>query len=1025
MSRQFSRIEHTEYYSEENGAAAAKCLSTLPSSPGEPDAEANGSLKAYLQNGFSPETVETLLQSCVPSAFREDPDGAWSLHSLGQPEDSKKEECVSGFAAGLLNISGPVSIQIVKQPDQIPQFRILTASENETAVHGLLRSVFGQTELKNVRTENQTFKYSTSASITRCFEPEGKSVSRKETPEVNWPMRVLLSGVRGSYKLQMDLAPVEENILKDNFKLLCEVYGVCALASSPSSQVSGSRSNNTHIEGSFVEKVSEGIHTKEKLSTSDSISQSRSFSGKELIPELYQVQLKQLGLKYREAIDTGGWTVEIRAYSDDRATLRMLEAVMTGAFANTSFGLCWQEKKEDGQDSLWIARSDAEYFIQVPNENFPGFECRKNYKLSLSPPYESPENPLELGSIIWNNEKTDLSFVLPAMAYNRHAFVCGMTGGGKTNTIFHHLKHLKLPFLVIEPVKSEYHELSDSMPGLKTWNMNPASRNVLRINPFWFPRGSSLSYHLGSLKTIIASAFVLYSAMPNILEQCLTRVYIRCGWNIASGINTYDGLLPERYLYPDFSMLCEEIDQFLNESKYTGETLSTYQGALLTRLKVFTSGTKGILFNTADHPDYDRWRQQPVIVELDELSDDADKCIALGVLTLQYFESVRLAQKGAKEKNRLRHLLVIEEAHRLFKRSDPGFSDPESASSEQQLVETLSNMMAEIRAYGEGMFIVDQSPAKVAEDVIRNSSVKLIHRLDNMRDIEIIESSLRMQDASGLISTLMPGQALVSAEKMAHAALIQFPPEKDFNNEGAVLEEASKSKEGMNDTLINFVQADAALELGSVSNAMLRLADRFITSMLHDILTRDKLIDFVDLILLRTKEIIVTYSNGTIKYINNEDFLNRLMLRSLEKQLTIRFTENPVLAFKSAMLFERCIRLVEEGELTAGDVSVIDRYRAIQIWSEMREQFSISKEYSLVRNALRGRSAQTHWEIIRFGVTDTSYKMYYMGKNLTERREFLIQSLDRITIQPLEGVIKDAIVRDALDVADALYGKAN
>ena len=91
---------------------------------------------------------------------------------------------------------------------------------------------------------------------------------------------------------------------------------------------------------------------------------------------------------------------------------------------------------------------------------------------------------------------------------------------------------------------------------------------VLQLNPFWFPEGANLAFHIDSIKTIISSAFDLSAAMPNIVEQCLYNVYMKAGWNIVTNHNIYQDILPETYLYPPFQDFSNEESSYLDKSEF-------------------------------------------------------------------------------------------------------------------------------------------------------------------------------------------------------------------------------------------------------------------------------------------------------------------------------------------------------------------------------------------------------------------------------------------------------------------------
>lgn len=479
-------------------------------------------------------------------------------------------------------------------------------------------------------------------------------------------------------------------------------------------------------------------------------------------------------MNLRQIHNSVGWAVTISAFAADEETIDAVTSIVSGIAESANISLKWQKAP---CCAMIASNRDILPFLMFPTKEFAGFEFVENEDFSLVSPVSGEEDGLYVSNILWNG--TEVSrFFLPRQALNRHAFICGMTGAGKTNTLFKVMEEIAVPFLVIEPVKGEYRSLQGKYDDTRVWTMRTSDAlaehvGVLQINPFWFPEGANIAFHIDSIKTIISSAFDLSAAMPNIVEQCLYNVYLKAGWNIVTNSNVYHDILPEEYLYPTFSDLTNEVADYLNKSDFGEEVLGNYKGALLSRLKSFTNGTKGALLNTAKHPDYRTVMDGRNIIELEGLADDADKCLVMGTILVQYYQYLKGHFHDQDKKKNLKHIIVIEEAHRLFKNVKPQNKGAEGADPTGQLVESLSNIMAEIRAFGEGMLIVDQSPTKIAEDVIKNSGTKIIHRVDNINDIKMMQSAMLMPDNTVGFSSLSQGEALIRSDAMCRPCKVK------------------------------------------------------------------------------------------------------------------------------------------------------------------------------------------------------------------------------------------------------------
>lgn len=584
---------------------------------------------------------------------------------------------------------------------------------------------------------------------------------------VHWPDRIVAALPGRKYSVEICLDSPEKSIL---LRLLDDINILTDKLSSfreISFQVSGNISNSYSTSGAIQQEAFKTVTgaVRDTPSYGMSASSSRTFSRADI--EHMIDRLKFCADRLNQMLRCGVHAVSIIVAAEDEADLQVLEAVLSGAMASNGITVNWH----NDSSALLLPDHALRLMFSLPSRDFPGFSVHEIEEYNINIPSEKPS--LDFGNVVWNGQQLPDILSIPLKELNRHVFVCGMTGSGKTNSVCHLLTKTDLPFLVIEPVKGEYRSLS-SLTKRKTEvrTMDISTSEMCPVNPLWFPVGGSLQYHIDSIKTIIASAFDLYAAMPNILEQCLIRTYVRSGWNIATGRNVFEGKLPDDKLYPVISDLCAEIESYLNTSDFQGETKGNYKGALLSRLQSFTSGAKGMLLNQQAHIDFGRIISDGinVILELDAMADDADKSIVMGTVFAQYFQCLKLQTRRIQ--GGLRHITVLEEAHHLFAESA---QESNGSNARRKLSESLSNILAEIRAYGEGIIIVDQSPSRLSPEVIKNTAVKIIHRVDYGKDIELIRDALLLRESDTTTSRLITGQALVRFGGMDKAAMSVVP----------------------------------------------------------------------------------------------------------------------------------------------------------------------------------------------------------------------------------------------------------
>ena len=685
---------------------------------------------------------------------------------------------------------------------------IISSEGGNASINGMIRGSFGQAKTTEVDEDHlKTFAENFYGRIQIPFEKEEKKNKEKQK-NVSW-CDILSSSFpkEGNYSVSIRFVPMdmESNTfdINERIKKLSEMHNLLSIYAEQDRTVSSNISGNRSHGYTLLDKIPKGFSDwwggKEEISINYSGGENQGHKESNKYAKLLIEEIDEEIYRLRRAEESCVWAIEIRISSDKKETLMSVASILTGALKSSSLELSWEGKE---CTALVAGTKEILPMMLFPTKEYNGLEFKENEEFSLEPPMIDGKQ-MPVGQIMQNSYEI-APFVLSEKALNRHAFVCGMTGSGKTNTLFKMIEAIDIPFLVIEPVKGEYRALSSKFENVNVWTMKTGetkpNTNIMQINPFWFPKNANIAFHIDSIKTIISSAFDLSAAMPNILEQCLYNIYIKAGWDLVSNKNIYANTLPDDYLYPTFSDLCREVEDYLEKADFGAELMGDYKGAMLSRLRSFVNGYKGVLLNTTTHPNYENFMREKNIIELEGLADDADKCLVMGTILVQYYQYLKL--NFSDEIKGLKHLIVIEEAHRLFKNvKKKGKQDgPDMVG---QLVDSLSNIMAEIRAFGEGFIIVDQSPTKIADDVIKNSATKIIHRIDDEEDIKILKSSLLIPDDRVSIPSLRQGEALIRSEGMIRPCKVKFAV-SDVKEAYSLAESFKNNSEGNEDIAIKF-----------------------------------------------------------------------------------------------------------------------------------------------------------------------------------------------------------------------------
>ncbi|MBK1986787.1 ATP-binding protein [Sphaerospermopsis aphanizomenoides BCCUSP55] len=431
--------------------------------------------------------------------------------------------------------------------------------------------------------------------------------------------------------------------------------------------------------------------------------------------------------------------------------------------------------------------------VNLPRHEVPGVKVMPTATFSLNPPVVEGKAIL-LGNVLEGGEPTPLKYSIALSTLAKHCLVTGITGSGKSTTcrkMLTELNQQQIPFLIIEPAKEEYVEwameynqslppnspnrIAIYMPGIQTWRGNKLE-NKLTLNPFdivWLSQETTpqILSHIDRLKSILTAAFPMQEILPILLEDVLFYAYTRPqNW-------LGDDPPPYGTPRPTLSQLLDQISLVIKGKGYEDRITANLTAALTTRVQSLRRGWKKQLFDQPQSTNCPQIFDRPAVINLAHLGDDADKAFAMAIL-LQFLYEYRQAQNELltleqHKNNSLRHVTVIEEAHRILLKVSSG--SIEQANPQAKVAEMFANILSEIRAYGQGLMIVDQVPNRLVPDAIKNTNLKIVHRLVAADDRDAMSACMALTtDQSMIINRLRPGQAIVCGEQDDMAAWVQI-----------------------------------------------------------------------------------------------------------------------------------------------------------------------------------------------------------------------------------------------------------
>ena len=398
----------------------------------------------------------------------------------------------------------------------------------------------------------------------------------------------------------------------------------------------------------------------------------------------------------------------------------------------------------------------------------------------------SGEPRVGVGTILDGQDRPVGEFGVPLATLNRHALVTGATGSGKSQTVRHLLEQLTrshIPWLVVEPVKSEYAAMAGRIAaaGAELTLISPADPHAvpLAINPLAPEPGYPVQAHIDMVRALFLAAFDAHEPFPQIMSQALQRVYESCGWDPVSGAGRPGAVVPPAV--PTLAQLQAAAIEVITDVGYGPELQADVRGFVDVRLRSLRTGSAGRFFEGGHPADIAELLRRNAVLAIEDVANDEDKAFLIGTLIIRITEHLRLRQRAASGnsgkaragsaaggEDTLRHVIVIEEAHRLLRAGREGAS--------AHAVELFASLLAEIRAYGEGLVIAEQIPAKLVPDVVKNTALKIVHRLPASDDRDLVGATMNLDaEQSRQVVSFPPGVAAVFADGMDRPLRVKVP----------------------------------------------------------------------------------------------------------------------------------------------------------------------------------------------------------------------------------------------------------
>ena len=357
-------------------------------------------------------------------------------------------------------------------------------------------------------------------------------------------------------------------------------------------------------------------------------------------------------------------------------------------------------------------------------------------EIILPPPTDSDcAGELYLGDVEYLKKKL-FPFNLKLRDLNRHMFIGGSTGSGKTTLALHVIRQLhksKTPFLIIDWEKS-YRDLAKEYDDVEVFTIGKDDINPLFLNILNVPPGIETEEYIKSLISLLADDFLSGAGSDSMLLQYLESVY-------------------QEHKQPTFTLLKEHVlKQIQNDMKGKGRLAGRaglWKETVMRIIRFLSSGASGSVLNTNKHFPLEKLFSRNIVLEFGNIKHPRDRKFLIHVV-LNWL-SLYLEHRGITS-DELKQVMIFEEFHNICLKSQ-----------EDNMV---SNLFRECRKYGLGLIAIDQTPSAIPNPIFANCNVKVSFTLATSQDIAAMSKAMNLNPFHyQFLGMLETGQAIINIKQ--------------------------------------------------------------------------------------------------------------------------------------------------------------------------------------------------------------------------------------------------------------------
>lgn len=406
-----------------------------------------------------------------------------------------------------------------------------------------------------------------------------------------------------------------------------------------------------------------------------------------------------------------------------------------------------------------VSVEEAASFFRLPLYENNMASLKNNFMIQVQEQFANEivnGDNIKMGRLALTGE-TDVTLGCPENVFTKHALIVGTPGSGKTTFALNLLLQFAergIPFLAIEPTKTEYRAMLDRIPELQIFTPGKNDVSPFIINPFIPPKGIKVEQYRYSLLSAFQAAFSMLPPLDMIFFKAIRECYAEFGWKDYSQYGDKDVTVFGLY---EFILVFKKI---IAQMKYSGEVKGNIESAGLLRLTNLLEQNSNIYDSIHTVPIEDLLKK-PTVLELNFIDNIEQKALLMALILI----NICLYTKNhSSADSNLKNIVLIDEAHVLLGAQSGQTGEADAGT---MTVQALQSMVAEIRSLGTGIIIADQMPTKISREIIANTDIKISFRLVQATEKALIADSTNMDETkTENLSRLKPGEAYIYFHKL-------------------------------------------------------------------------------------------------------------------------------------------------------------------------------------------------------------------------------------------------------------------